>query len=201
MSKLFKLIVIIGSITLIIQSCIYEFTPKTEALGNLLVIYGMVTNENGPHEITILKTKTINSKVNETVSGAKVSIIDDKGNTVPLAEDSVGKYHTPETFAGQIGARYKLNIELQGKQYESDYVELLDVPDISELEAEKITKPATGTSRGIKWLSILYLPPNLVLVNKNILSGMFLKIGNIGYHLLFLPIGMVQYYIKLIPLP
>jgi hypothetical protein len=66
---------------------------------------------------------------------------------VPLAEDSVGKYHTPETFAGQIGARYKLNIELQeGKQYESDYVELLDVPDISELEAEKMTKPATGTS-------------------------------------------------------
>jgi hypothetical protein len=147
MSKLIKLIVIIGSITLIIQSCIYEFTPRAGKLENLLVIYGMVTNENGPHEITILKTKTINSKVNETVSGAKVSIIDDQGNTVPLAEDSVGKYHTPETFAGQIGAKYKLNIELQeGKQYESDYVELLDVPDISELEAEKITKPATGTS-------------------------------------------------------
>jgi len=107
----------------------------------------MVTNENGPHEITILKTKTINSKVNETVRGANVSIFDDKGNTMPLTEDSLGKYHTPETFAGQIGAKYKLNIELQeGKKYESDYVELLDVPDISELEAEKITKPATGTS-------------------------------------------------------
>jgi hypothetical protein len=134
-------------ITLIIQSCIYEFIPKTGDLGNLLVIYGMVTNENGPHEISILKTKKINSKVNETVRGAKVSIFDDKGNTVPLAEDSVGKYHTPGTFAGQIGAKYKLNIELQeGKKYESDYVELLDVPDISELEAEKTTKPATGTS-------------------------------------------------------
>ena len=139
--------VIIVGITLIFQSCIYEFTPKTGDLGNLLVIYGMVTNENGPHEITILKTKKINSKVNEPVRGAKVSIFDDKGNTVPLTEDSVGKYHTPETFAGQIGAKYKLYIELQeGKKYESDYVELLDVPDISELEAEKTTKPATGTS-------------------------------------------------------
>jgi hypothetical protein len=107
----------------------------------------MVTNENGPHEITILKTKKINSTVNETVSGAKVSIFDDKGNTVPLTEDSVGKYHTPETFAGQIGAKYKLYIELQeGKKYESDYVELLDVPDISELEADTMTKPATGTN-------------------------------------------------------
>ena len=139
--------VIIVGITLIFQSCIYEFTPKTGDLGNLLVIYGMVTNENGPHEITILKTKKINSKVNEPVKGANVSISDDKGDIVPLTEDSVGKYHTPETFAGQIGAKYKLNIELQeGKKYESDYVELLDVPDISELEAEKITKPATGTS-------------------------------------------------------
>ena len=146
MRRIIKLTVIIVGITLIFQSCIYEFTPKTGDLGNLLVIYGMVTNENGPHEITILKTKKINSKVNEPVRGAKVSIFDDKGNTVPLTEDSVGKYHTPETFAGQIGAKYKLNIELQGKQYESDYVELLDVPDISELEAEKITKSATGTS-------------------------------------------------------
>ena len=146
MRRIIKLTVIIVSITLIFQSCIYEFTPKTGDLGNLLVVYGMVTNENGPHEITILKTKKINSKVNEPVKGANVSISDDKGDIVPLTEDTVGKYHTPETFAGQIGAKYKLNIELQGKQYESDYVELLDVPDISELEAEKITKSATGTS-------------------------------------------------------
>ena len=147
MRRIIKLTVIIVGITLIFQSCIYEFTPKTGDLGNLLVVYGMVTNENGPHEITILKTKKINSKVNEPVRGAKVSIFDDKGDIVQLTEDTVGKYHTPETFAGQIGAKYKLYIELQeGKKYESDYVELLDVPDISELEAEKITKSATGTS-------------------------------------------------------
>jgi hypothetical protein len=146
MRRIIKLTVIIVGITLIFQSCIYEFTPKTGDLGNLLVVYGMVTNENGPHEITILKTKKINSKVNEPVKGANVSISDDKGDIVPLTEDTVGKYHTPESFAGQIGVKYKLNIELQGKQYESDYVELLDVPDISELEAEKITKSATGTS-------------------------------------------------------
>jgi hypothetical protein len=147
LQKLIKLTILIVGITLTFQNCIYEFTPHAVKLENLLVIHGMVTDENGPHEITILKTKKINSKVDEPVRGATVSISDDKGYTVLLAEDSVGKYHTPETFAGQIGTRYKLNIELQeGKQYESDYVELLDVPDISELEAEKITKPATGTT-------------------------------------------------------
>ena len=147
MKKLIKLTLTFVGITLIFQNCIYEFTPKTGNLGNLLVIYGMVTNEMGPHEITILKTKKINSKVNEPVKGANVSISDDKGDIVPLTEDTVGKYHTPETFAGQIGAKYKLYIELQeGKKYESDYVELLDVPDISELEADTMTKPATGTN-------------------------------------------------------
>jgi hypothetical protein len=147
MRKPIKLTVLIVSITLIIQSCMYEFTPKSAKLENLLVIYGMVTNENGPHEITILRTKEINSTVDETVRGANVSIFDDKGNIVQLTEDSVGKYYTPESFSGQIGTKFKLNIELQeGKQYESDYVELLDVPDILELEKEKITKPATGTS-------------------------------------------------------
>jgi hypothetical protein len=147
LQKLIKLTVIIAGITLVFQNCIYEFIPKTEDLENLLVIYGMVTNENGPHEITVLKTKKINSIDNEPVSDARVSISDDKGNTVQLTEDSPGKYHTAETFAGQIGARYKLKIELpEGKKYESGYAELIDVPDISELEAEKMTKQATGTS-------------------------------------------------------
>ena len=43
-------------IAFILQSCIYEFIPKTGNYENFLVIYGMVTTENGPHEITILKT-------------------------------------------------------------------------------------------------------------------------------------------------
>ncbi len=81
------------------------------------------------------------------VDGAKVSLSDDTGNTIPLMEDSIGRYLTPKTFAGQIGTKYKLNIELQeGKQYESEYVELLDVPDIAELNAEYLTRPASVTT-------------------------------------------------------
>jgi hypothetical protein len=142
-----KLTGIIIFITFILLSCIYEFHPKEGTYENFLVIYGMVTTDNGPYEVTILKTSKIENINADSVGSANVSISDDKGNSIPLAEVSTGKYHTPETFTGQIGTKYKLHIELQeGKQYESDYVELIDVQGISELRAEHITRQATVTT-------------------------------------------------------
>ena len=141
---------VIGTIictAFILQGCIYEITPKVRNVDDFLVIYGMITTEIGPHEITIIKTGKLYDISNDSVGGANVSLSDDKGDTIPLKEVSIGRYHTPETFAGQIGTKYKLNITLlEGKQYESEYVELIDVPGITELRAEYITKPATATT-------------------------------------------------------
>lgn len=134
-------------IAFFLQGCIYEFFPKGGEYENNLIIYGMVTTENGPYEVSILKTGRIENTSADSVGGANVSISDDKGISISLTEVSTGRYHTPQTFTGQIGTKYKLHIELlEGKQYESDYVELIDVPDISELRAEYITKPATATT-------------------------------------------------------
>ena len=132
----------------IMQSCIYEYLPQTGKYEKYLVVYGMITTENGPHEITIYRTKQIGEHSLDSLSQAIVSISDDIGNIITLTEASNGRYLTPRTFAGEIGTKYKLNIILQdGKKYESDYVELLDVPAISELKAEQITKKATATSK------------------------------------------------------
>jgi hypothetical protein len=147
MNKKITIIVVITLINLFMQSCIYDYIPKAQNYENFLVVYGMVTSENGPHEITILRTHEINDNISDSVGGAKVSIIDNKGNTIQLEEVSLGRYLTPETFSGQIGTMYKLDIELnEGKKYESDFVELIDVADISELWAEYTTKPQTTTS-------------------------------------------------------
>ena len=133
-------------IALIMQSCIYEYLPKAVKYENFLVVYGMITNENGPHILSISKTFSLDNHGASLVLGAKATLSDDKGNTIPLTEDSTG-YLTPGTFAGQIGTKYKLNFVLpDGKQYESDYVELLDVPGISDIKAEEITKPGTSTT-------------------------------------------------------
>jgi hypothetical protein len=142
-----KLTGIIICTAFILQSCIYEYFPKAGNFETCLVIYGMITTENGPHEITISKTYSMKNHGSSLVDGAKVSLSDDAGNTILLMEDSIGRYLTSETFAGQIGTKYKLNIELQdGKQYESEYVELLDVPGIAGLNYEYIVKPQTVTA-------------------------------------------------------
>jgi hypothetical protein len=128
--------------------CIYEFQLKEGDYENFLVIYGMVTTESGPYEVSILKTGKIVTTNADSVGGANVSISDDKGISTTLTEVSAGRYHTPLTFTGQIGTKYKLHIELpEGKLYESDYVELIDVQGISELKAEYKTKQATATTK------------------------------------------------------
>jgi hypothetical protein len=135
-------------VAFILQSCIYEFLPKEGKYEKFLVVYGMITTENGPHEITIYQNRQIGEISFDFVGHAIVSLSDDVGNIIPLTEASNGRYLTPGAFAGQIGTKYKLNILLQnGKQYESDYVELLDVPGISEIKAEHIIKPTTATTK------------------------------------------------------
>jgi hypothetical protein len=130
------------------QSCIYEYLPKAGNYENFLVVYGMITTENGPHEITIYKNRQIGENSIDSIGhDALVSLCDDLGNIIPLKEASNGRYLTPGTFAGRIGTKYKLNIVLPaGKQYESDYVEMLDVPGISDIKAEHIKKPGTSTT-------------------------------------------------------
>jgi hypothetical protein len=134
-------------IVFFLLSCIYEFHIKDGDYESFLVIYGMVTTEKGPYEVSILKTGKIENTNADSVGSANVTISDDKGNSVSLTEVSTGRYQTPHTFTGHIGTKYKLYIELQeGKQYESDYVELIDVQGISQLNAEHIIKQATATT-------------------------------------------------------
>lgn len=134
-------------IVIIMQGCIYEYFPKAGKYENFLVVYGLITTDKGPHEITIYKTRKIFEDSYDSVGHAIVSLSDDAGTVIPLTEASNGRYLTPDTFAGQIGTKYKLNIDLpDGKKYESDYVEMLDVPDISDLRAEHILKPGTSTT-------------------------------------------------------
>jgi hypothetical protein len=135
------------SIAFIMHGCIYEYFPQTGEYEKFLVVYGMITTENGPHEITIYKNKQIGEISLDSAVQAIVSITDDIGNIIPLTEASNGRFLTPQTFAGRIGTKYKLSIVLQdGRKYESDYVEMLDVPGISDIKAEQIKKPGASTT-------------------------------------------------------
>ena len=72
------------------QSCIYEYYPRAGKYEKFLVVYGMITTENGPHEITIYKTRQIGEHSLDSLSQAIVTISDDIGNIIPLTEASNG---------------------------------------------------------------------------------------------------------------
>jgi hypothetical protein len=136
-----------GLTILILHSCVYEFYPKYDKHENTLIVYGFITDKNGPHEIQIFKSSGIYGKEMDTIRGATVEILDNQGNSINLDEAKNGFYYTPKIFAGQLGVRYKINIALKhGDHYESEFVELIDVPEIAELKAEYKLKLATQTT-------------------------------------------------------
>jgi len=142
-----KIIWLICLIGLMFQGCVYDFYPNINKYDDALVVYGVITNENGPHEIKLSRATTINGYSVSNEFGANVIITDSKGNEIQLTEQSMGTYVTPQTFSGVIGEKYKLSITLKdGNKYESDVSELQDVPEISGLTYEKKIKQATQTS-------------------------------------------------------
>jgi hypothetical protein len=143
-----KLILVIGVTSIFFQGCVYDFYPKLSKYDNALVVYGAITNENGPHEIKLSRSTTINGYSTVPETGATLTINDNRGNTIQLTDQGNGLYNTPQTFAGEIGVKYKLSITLKnGKKYESDFVQLMDVPDLTNLRAELGVKQATQTSK------------------------------------------------------
>ena len=132
---------------ILLQACVYEFYPKLDAYDDLLVVYGFITNENGPHEVRLSRSSTINGYAGIPENGATIKLFDDRGNSVDLTEKGGGLYVTPNSFSGEIGTKYKLSITLKdGKEYESEFVELIDVPNLTDIKAERGVKQATQTT-------------------------------------------------------
>ncbi|MBS1531907.1 MAG: DUF4249 domain-containing protein [Bacteroidetes bacterium] len=89
-------------------------------LGNAsgqLVIEGNMTNVPGPQYVMLSRNVPFTSpNVYPAVSGAAVSIADDRGNQYPMTEGSAGTYSVPNAFG--FGSRtYTLTVNAGGKTY------------------------------------------------------------------------------------
>ena len=82
-----------------------------------LVIEGAVTNQNTNHIVKIsYSVPFTDSNTFPAVSGAIVTIKDDRNNTYTLTENSPGTYLTPK-FSGRIGYTYTITANVNGKTY------------------------------------------------------------------------------------
>ena len=130
-------------ILLLLNSCIAQFVPQIEEEKELLVVQGLITDQNETDTIKLSKSLPLGEvSAAKPVSGGYVTISDNLGNEVSLAESVPGTYLTPPSFCGVIGRSYTLHIKTNtgsgNFNYESYPTEMVPVPPIDSLYYEKI---------------------------------------------------------------
>jgi Domain of unknown function (DUF4249) len=159
---------LIGHIALIIMimvlgTCSEPYTPEISKYENLLVVDGVITDENGLCTVKLSRSFSYNETEGTPEQQAVVLIKDDQGNAVSLAETSPGVYQTTDKdFRGIIGRKYQLYIQTSDQQiWESDNVELKKVPKIQQVYAEFEKKPGEpGNGEGMQVYVDTYDPDN-----------------------------------------
>ncbi len=105
----------------------------------ILVINGAITNNGGPHRVTInWASSFLSSSSPEPVTDATVKIVDNIGQTYPLKQIDQGIYETDYgQLIGTPGKSYTLNISLSdGTSYQSETIAMLQPINFNTLYAE-----------------------------------------------------------------
>lgn len=126
-------------------SCITSFIPETNGDKNLLVVEGLITDQNETYSVKLSTSMPLGGKSNATpFTGASVTVLDDSGNEYPFQEKSAGLYVSDSTvFRGVPGRKYSLLVKSLNPQgviatYKSIPTEMIPVPPIDSIYYEKI---------------------------------------------------------------
>jgi hypothetical protein len=130
----------------VFAGCITQFVPETDESQELLVVEGVITDQQEVNTIRLSRSSPLGKREAATpVTGSTVILSDDQGNSWTLHETLSGIYQTdPSLFRGVTGRKYKLNIHnayhgAQNYSYETYFVEMKPVPPIDTLFYRKVT--------------------------------------------------------------
>ncbi len=154
MSKVKLKSFLIFFVLLTLCTCIDPYNPQLPGYDSLLVVEGLITNENSSYTVKLSRNIQSQDSVPEKVSDAVVSVTDELGISTMLINYGDGVYKTDSTvFTGVIGKSYSLHILTpDGKEYESDACTMVPVPDIDSiyyLKDAKINNDKSETHEGI----------------------------------------------------
>ena len=116
-------------------ACIDPYVPNLKSSNSLLVVEGLVSNENSSYKVKLGRTFNHQSSDPEKVTDANVYIIDGDGIKTEFQNCGNGYYKTDSTsFIGAIGQKYTLHIfTSDGNEYKSDECTMLPVAGIDKL--------------------------------------------------------------------
>ena len=132
-------------LTFLSSACLKQFIPETAESKNLLVIEGLITDQNEAYKVKLSRSQSLGLKFEILpVTGANVTVSDDLGNYFTFAEKDSGVYLSDSTiFRGETGRKYLLHIRASdsygvSSDYESVPVEMKSVPPIDSMYYQKI---------------------------------------------------------------
>ena len=115
-------LLIAGIFALTLITCIDPYVLKLNKYESLLVVDGLVTDENAPYTIKLSRTYQDKDALPVMVTNAEVNVKDNNGNISAFMEVAQGIYRSdPDHFIGKTGETYTLHIKTNdGLEYRSE---------------------------------------------------------------------------------
>jgi len=132
-----------------LAGCIEPYVPQLKGeTGDVYAVSGLVTNKSGYHTVSLSQASVISKPQYIPVTGAQMTIEDDRGNSFVLEEYTDGEYRT--WIDGEFlipGVSYRVHIWLpRGGEIVSDYDIMPECPELDSVyyQREEHTDPVTG---------------------------------------------------------
>ncbi|WP_031528697.1 DUF4249 domain-containing protein [Dyadobacter crusticola] len=122
------------ALLLILDSCVEPFSPpEVNSVENYLVVDGFLNVGQDTSRIELRQTQNVNEPtMNLNVEGAVLKAESETGESFTFTEAGRGLYLLPPQQYNE-NAKYRLRINLFGKEYLSDYVEVTKTPPIDSV--------------------------------------------------------------------
>lgn len=150
-----KLYIIAIIICIGIIKCTKPYNHEISEFDDVLVVQGLLTNDEGPYSVYLSKTISLNSNSVINVEDAMVTIIDQLGNVEVLNGMGAGHYITSAEFQTQPGYEYQLSVVTSDNlEYLSEPVKIIQGPIIDSLYIEFKEEYDFTTNNYLKGISI-----------------------------------------------
>ena len=136
-------------------TCIDPYVPKLKGNDSLLVVDGLITDENTSYSVRLSRTFQQQDAGPDMISDATVFISDEQGTEFDLKCTGNGIYKSDSTiFRGFAGKTYVLHVATSdGGAYESEQCLMQQVADIDSVYFEKdneLTNNGTENDEGLR---------------------------------------------------
>jgi hypothetical protein len=140
---------------LIFSRCVEPYVPELKGYESLLVVEGLITDENTSYSVKLSRSVQDQDTVPETISDATIYISDENSKNFYLKNYGNGLYKTDSIeFHGVIGKTYILHVQTgDGNIYESEPYTMEAVSDIDNIyyaRDQEIGNSGTVMNEGLR---------------------------------------------------